>query len=250
MPWALVTGAARRLGRETALHLARQGWDLHLHYHTSGEEARDLAEKVQALGREARIHRADLSQETGVRDLVASLGAEESGKAPRSPTWPTLLVNSASGWGEGTWDSLEAADFHREFQTSSLSPFFLAREMIRRSPRGLVVNLLDARMEDYDKNHLAYHLAKRGLASLTRVLALEAAPGWRINAVAPGLLLKPEGMPDPTWEDLAGTNPLGLTGTPEDFLRTLDYYLDSPLVTGQVIFLDGGRFLKGGFYGF
>ncbi len=249
MSWALVTGGSRRLGREFSLHLASLGWDVHLHFHNSEEDALVTAGEIKALRREVRIHQADLAHPKGVEELLSKIFGPLGNSQPPF-TFPTLVINCASSWEQSTWDTLETEDAYREFQITSLAPFIIARECARRSPQGLVINLLDARMEDYDKFHLAYHLAKRSLATLTRILALETAPGWRVNALAPGLILKPDTMSQEDWNNLEKTNPLNRMGDPKDLLRTLDYYLDSPFVTGQVIFVDGGRFLKGGFYGF
>ncbi len=111
------------------------------------------------------------------------------------------------------------------------------------------MNILDTRVADRDPAHSAYHLGKRGLYTLTRDLAVEMAPTLRINAVAPGVILPPPGT-DETWiERLKSTNPLLERGTVKDVCDAVLYLLGAGFVTGQVIFVDGGRHLKGNAYG-
>ena len=132
---------------------------------------------------------------------------------------------------------------------NALAPALLSRAFAKTAARGDIVNLLDCRISDYDAEHLSYHLSKRMLMSLTRILALELAPDIRVNGVAPGLILPPPGQGREYLRRLALTNPLERWGGAEDIVRAIVFLLESPFVTGQIIYVDGGRSLKGSLYG-
>ena len=129
------------------------------------------------------------------------------------------------------------------------APFVLGRALARERRGGCIVNLLDSRITDYDAEHAAYHLSKRMLATLTRMMALEFAPRVRVNAVAPGLILPPPGEDDGYLERLKRTNPLERHGEPADVAEAVLFLARSLFVTGQTIFVDGGRHMRGAVYG-
>lgn len=242
-PRALVTGAARRLGAAFALDLARRGWDLWLHYHTSEAEARALAEKIGALGRRARLIRADLAASGGAEALAERL--EESP--------PLLVIHSASAWTEDTAANADEADWESSHRLHVWTAVVLARSLARWSAEGRggghLVTLLDSRLRDRDPRHFSYAFAKRQLAQMTRYLALELAPGVRVNGLAPGLILKADGVPSEPWQKAGESTPLARTGRTSDLVRALRYLVDNPYVTGQILTIDGGRHLKGDLFG-
>lgn len=243
-PRALVTGAARRLGASFALELARRGWDLWLHYHTSEAEASALAAKIGELGRRARPIRADLSAPGGVEALVERL--EE---AP-----PRLIVHSASAWSEDTALEALVETWEASHRLHVWTALVLARSLARWTQaddgEGHLVTLLDSRLRDRDPGHFSYAFAKRELAQLTRYLAVELAPRVRVNGLAPGLILKADGAPSQAWAEAGRlSTPLGRPGRPSDLVRALRYLVDSPFVTGQILVVDGGRHLKGDLFG-
>jgi NAD(P)-dependent dehydrogenase (short-subunit alcohol dehydrogenase family) len=119
----------------------------------------------------------------------------------------------------------------------------LSREFARLAGRGKIVNLLDTKIIGYDRAHVAYILSKHMLSVLTRMCALEFAPGITVNGVAPGLILPPLGKDENYLEQLARSVPLKRHGGPEDVAKAVVYLLTSDFVTGQVIFVDGGRHL-------
>jgi pteridine reductase len=125
--------------------------------------------------------------------------------------------------------------------------------MAKRQKVGVIVNILDSRITDYDSLHVPYHLSKQMLFSLTRMLSQELAPGFRVNAVAPGAILPPREF-TPAEEDRwivqrSQTNPLGKVGSTEEISSTVEFLVQNDFITGQVIFVDGGRHLNGSFYG-
>jgi pteridine reductase len=238
---ALVTGAARRLGRAIALALAREGANVALHYRNSREDAESLAGELQELGVRAWCFQADLADCAAVESLYDD--------AVRAAGHIDILVNNASIFPESTlWDVSEVEIFEN-LHVNALAPLWLCRRMAAQGGPGAIVNLLDSRVTEYDKRHVAYHLSKRMLFSLTRMMAVEFAPAIRVNGVAPGLVLPPEGKDAHYLEELARQLPLQRHGAAGDVAEAVVFLLKSSFVTGQVIFVDGGRHLEGDFYG-
>jgi NAD(P)-dependent dehydrogenase (short-subunit alcohol dehydrogenase family) len=238
----LVTGGAKRLGRAIALALARAGADVVVHCRSSLSDAQSLAQDIRALGRQAWVAQADLRDAAQAEALFASASASAGGGLD-------ILVNSASIFPKGRLDALDGAQLDDNIHVNALAPFVLGRALARSRRGGCVVNLLDSRIMDYDAEHAAYHLSKRLLATLTRMMALEFAPRVRVNAVAPGLILPPAGEDDGYLERLKRTNPLESHGGPEDVADAVLFLTRSAFVTGQTLFVDGGRHMRGAVYG-
>lgn len=236
-----MTGASRRLGRATAEMLVREGLDIAVHYGRSGDEAAGLAAWVRDQGRRAAHLGADLADPADAEALL------DRARAALGPV--DVLINNASIFPEGTLRSMSAEEVHANVQVNALAPLLLSRAFAAQGGRGSIVNLLDCRIADYDHKHAAYHLSKRMLYSLTKMMALEFAPQVRVNGVAPGLILPPPGEDEAYLDRLAHTNPLQTRGEAADVVRAIAFLLKSPFVTGQVIFVDGGRHLKGCVYG-
>jgi len=238
---ALVTGAAQRIGRATALALADAGANVVVHYHRSAAESETLAQTIREAGTSAWTVAADLADEPAAAGLL-DRAVEAAGPID-------ILVNNASifpsdGLADVTPDALAA-----NIQVHAWAPLVLSRGLAAQGRDGTVVNFLDARVVDYDRNHVAYHLSKRMLLSLTSMMALEFAPRIRVNAVAPGLILPPEGEDQTYLERHASTNPLNRYGSAAAVTDAVLFLVRNDFVTGQVVFVDGGRHLKGRVYG-
>jgi hypothetical protein len=134
-------------------------------------------------------------------------------------------------------------DLNRTIQVNAWVPFLLSRDFARLAGRGKIINLLDTMIEGYDWNHAAYILSKQVLALLTRMTALKFAPAITVNAIAPGLILPPSGKGQDYLEERARTVPLQRHGSPRDIADAAVYLLKSDFVTGQVVYVDGGRHL-------
>ncbi|HOS02588.1 MAG TPA: SDR family oxidoreductase [Candidatus Hydrogenedentes bacterium] len=238
---ALVTGGARRLGKAIALALARRGAGVVVHHRTSAAEAAAFVEELRKIGAGAWAVQADLALPEAAAGLV-SRAADASGT---SIDW---LVNNASIFTESRVDSFSPEDLAANIGINALAPALIARSFAAQGRAGAIVNLLDARMTDYDGGHAAYHLSKRMLASLTSMMAVAYAPRIRVNAVAPGLILPPQGKDAAYLADLAHTNPLNAHGDPEDVAQAAVFLLESRFITGQVLYVDGGRHLRGRMY--
>lgn len=232
---ALVTGAARRIAREIALALADAGVNVLIHYRSSAAEAGKLRTDLIARGVKAWLIDADFEDNEQAQQLF-SMALDTAGKLD-------ILVNSASLFVPNSLSNMEYSDLMRHIQVNAWAPFVLSREFARRVGRGRIVNLLDSRIVGYDRSHVAYILSKRMFASLTEMMAVEFAPGITVNGVAPGLILPPPGKDENYLDDLAKTIPLQRHGHPSDIADTVLYLLKSDFVTGQVVFVDGGRHL-------
>lgn len=238
---ALVSGAARRLGRVMSLALARSGADVVLHYRSSAVEAESLAQEIRELGRRAWLLQADLANPDEASGL-ATRAAELAGGLD-------LLINNASIFPEGRLLEITPAEIDENMRVHAVAPLLLTREFAAVSGGGTVINLLDSRLTEYDATHAAYHLSKLALFNLTRMLALELAPAVRVNAVAPGSVLPPEGADATFMDRVARANPMGVHGDPADVAEAMLFLVRARFVTGQVIYVDGGRHMRGRVYG-
>lgn len=235
---ALVTGAARRIGRAIALALAGEGMDVVLHYGSSGAAAEELRDRLADQGRRAWVVQADFAHDDAPAALIdRALAAAGS---------LDLLVSSASIFPADRLSTLTRERLAESVQINAWAPFALGREFHRRVGRGQIVHLLDTRIRGYDWNHSGYILSKHLLAVLIRMTAMEYAPDMRVNAVAPGLILPPAGQDASYLDRLASSVPLVRHGDPGDVAAAVVFLARSPFVTGQVLFVDGGRHLREG----
>ena len=238
---ALVTGAADRLGRAIGLTLARAGANVVIHYHHSADAAAQTADEARAEGVQAWVLHADLADPASAGGLFAE-AVEAAGPVD-------ILVNSASVFPANRVLDLTFADIALSIQLHAAAPLQLSQALAAQGRVGSIVNLLDSRITDYDREHASYHLGKRMLLTLTRMLALELAPRISVNGIAPGLILPPVGEDESYLKKLAYTNPLNRHGGADDITDAVLYLLKSRFVTGQVLFVDGGRHLRGCVYG-
>lgn len=237
---ALVTGAARRLGREIALHLARTGWDVAVHYRHSEADAQDTVQAIAALGRRAIALQADLSDEAATRALLPA-GVDALGQVD-------AVVNSAS-----TFDYDDAATFsyamlERHLRANTAPAIVLAQalaaHLAEQQAEGAVVNLLDQKLWNPNPDFLSYTLSKAALESATSLLALALAPRVRVVGVAPGLTLTSEWLQGDRFAQAHALSPLGRSSTPEDVAATVAFALANRSITGTTLLVDGGQHLQ------
>ena len=232
---AIVTGAGRRVGRAIALALGRAGATVAVHYQESAAGASDTVAELTAAGGAAHAFRADLRQvaDAGrlVDDVVARLGR------------PALLVNSAASMLRTPLESVTAEQWDEVFALNLRAPFFLSLAAARAmgSEGGAIVNISDHMGFESWPAFVPHGVAKAAVADMTRALAAALAPRVRVNAVAPGTVLAPEGTPDATLERIIAGTPLRRLGSPEDVAHAVLYLATAPFVTGETLFVDGGR---------
>ena len=234
---AIVTGAAKRLGREIARGLARQGMDLVLHYHSSEREAQELADEIRALGRQVALVSADLAAPVEAARQIIAAGQALGGA--------DLLVNSAAIFEDAPLVQTSEDLFDRHQAIKLTAPFFLCQEFARHLPpdrAGHIINLVDWRAERPPDDFAAYTVSKAGLLALSRGLAQQLAPRIRVNAIAPGAILPPPHGNEERWAAKKIPHvPLRKTGGPDDIVHALLYLVFSPFVTGEVLHVTGGE---------
>lgn len=240
-PVALVTGAARRLGASIARRLHAAGHDLALHYRDSGD---DMAGLVAALERDRPGSTLALQADLAEYDRLPELVAQTVGRFGRLDA----LVNNASAFSPTPLGTITPADWDAQFLVNARAPLVLAQAAAPhlRAARGAIVNLVDIYAERPLRDHIVYGMSKAALVAATRALALELAPQVRVNAVAPGAILWPEGKPEAAKETILAKTPLARTGTEDGIAEALRWLLqDATYTTGQTIRVDGGRLLAG-----
>lgn len=240
-PVALVTGAARRLGAAIARRLHAAGHDLALHYRDSGE---DMAALVAALERDRPGSTLALQADLAEYDRLPELVAHTVGRFGRLDA----LVNNASAFSPTPLGTITPADWDAQFLVNARAPVILAQAAAPhlRGARGAIVNLVDIYAERPLRDHIVYGMSKAALVAATHALALELAPQVRVNAVAPGAILWPEGKPEAAKETILAKTPLARTGTEDEIAEAVRWLLqDATYTTGQTIRVDGGRLLMG-----
>jgi pteridine reductase len=232
---ALVTGAGRRLGSAISRALGAEGMRLVLHFRESRVGAEETAARVVELGGKAELVGGDLADRREARRVVdESLGRLRG---------LDLLVLSAARFERVDWSDVDDAAWDRTLALNLTAPWVMVQ---RAAPalaesRGSVVFLTCTSATTPFNHHLPYVVSKGALRHLMRTLALELAPRVRVNAVAPGTVLPPEGTSEEELERLVTRIPLGHQGDPEDVARAVVFLAKSDFVTGHEIVVDGGR---------
>ncbi|MFT4014275.1 MAG: SDR family oxidoreductase [Paracoccus sp. (in: a-proteobacteria)] len=243
---ALVTGAAKRLGRAMALELARQGHDVAIHCHRSADAAQDLARQIQALGPRAQVFQADLLDLDQAEALLPRVAAAMG---------PVLvLVNNASVFEPDCIASANRESWDRHMNSNLRAPFLLTQALAAQMPpaecgrpepraRGLVVNMIDQRVLRPRPDFMTYTLAKSGLWWLTRTCAQALAPDIRVNAIGPGPTLQGSRQTPEAFQAQRAATLLQRGADEAAICAALRYLLEADSVTGQMICVDGGQHL-------
>ncbi len=231
---ALVTGGAKRIGRQIALSLAGEGASVYIHYREAESEARELKAEVESKGVSAWLIQADFAN-GGYEGLIERAASIAGGL--------DILVNNASIFPKSTLKDMTFDGLVSNIKVNAWAPFVLMRDMATIMKKGRVVNFLDSRLSGYDWAHAEYILSKHLFAAMTRMAAAEYAPDVVVNGVAPGLILPPPGKPMEYIERMKKTVPLKKHGSAHDISSAVVYLLKSEFLAGEVINVDGGRHL-------
>lgn len=234
---ALVTGGAVRVGRAIGLGLAEAGYDLVVSYHASAEAAHGLREEVRERGRRCEIVQADLTAASAA-DVLAATARDAFGRLD-------LLVNSAATFDACPLLEVDAERWDAVMAVNVRAPHLVVRAAaaLLTDSGGSVVNIADLAAFQPWTEHPHHAVSKAALVHLTKVQARALAPSVRVNAVAPGSVLRPEGWSEERWLEVAHRAPLGDPGTPRDVVEAVLYLSTAHFVTGQVLVVDGGRIL-------
>ena len=246
-PVVLVTGAAKRLGREIALALAAGGWQVAVHYRGSEDEAiKTVADCARASGASARFC-CDLSDEDSVRALLPRVVAE-FGRVD-------AVVNSASTFEHDSAATFSFSALEKHMRSNTGAPILLAQALHAHvasrtagdaqveAGASAVINLLDQKLWNPNPDFLSYTLSKAALEAANTLLAMALAPLVRVIGVAPGLTLSSHMLSDKQFEALHRLSPLGRSSTPADVAATVKFALENRSITGTTLLVDGGQHL-------
>jgi 3-oxoacyl-[acyl-carrier protein] reductase/pteridine reductase len=232
---ALVTGAARRIGRSIALKLAAEGADVVVNYRSSKTDAEQVVAEIGSGGRRALAWQADVSRRDEVLGMLAAVG--------RTFGRLDILVNNAGVFFPAKFEQLTEDQWDTILDTNLKSQFLCAQAaapLLKRTGRGRIINLSSLGGLLPWPLYTHYCVSKAGVIMLTRCLARALAPEITVNSVAPGTISFPGEPPD---EDYIRRAPLRKTGTAEDIAGTVAFLAQSDFITGQVFVVDGGRAL-------
>jgi NAD(P)-dependent dehydrogenase (short-subunit alcohol dehydrogenase family) len=242
---ALVTGGAHRVGRSIALALAREGAHVAITYHASADEARQTVAEIETCGVEGLAVHCDQSDPAQVAAVFDAIRAR----------WGRLdiLVNSAAIMQQKPFLEITPQDWDATIGINLTGPFLfsqhagrmmLARNSTASETSGIIINIADEAGLTPWPRYVHHSVSKAGVIMLTRATALALAPHVRVNAVAPGPVLKPNGWTDAQWETLRPSTPLDRLGSPQDVVEAALYLIRAEFVTGDVLVVDGGRTLR------
>ena len=245
---ALITGGARRIGQGIALALASSGYDIIVHYSSSKKQASDLVSHLSSLGVQAHSVKANLLKDGEIKKLIGKarekLGREIS-----------LLVNNASIFEEDSLKAMTLESWNRHIYTNFKAPVFLSQSFAEQVPcaikdktgelyaRANIVNIIDQKVLNINPKFFTYTLAKMGLWNFTRLAAQELGPDVRVNAIAPGPILKAKHQTEHHFRKQRQSTLLRRGSDIEEITRVLQLILSSPGLTGQMISVDGGEHL-------
>jgi len=232
---ALVTGAAKRLGKEVAMHLAAQGYDIALHYNSSKPEAMSTARAIHQMGRRCELFSCDLGDEAQVLTLVA--------EAFKSFPQLNLLINSASIFIPNQFGAQDLSLFKTHWDINFKAPYILTCEFARLVKKGQVINFVDTNAVKYKTKYEDYLMTKKALGEFTKMAAVQWGPNIRVNGISPGMILPPVNHQKDDRIKRAQQIPLKKVGDPKYILQTIQFLLGNDYITGQIIAVDGGEAL-------
>jgi NAD(P)-dependent dehydrogenase (short-subunit alcohol dehydrogenase family) len=235
---ALITGAARRIGRALALDLSRGGWTVAIHCRKSRDEADRLAEDIEAQGGRAKSFQADLIDIKASKELVAAV--------TRDLGAPAVLINNASEFLPDTLQGLDETTWDLHLGINLKAPIFLAQAVAAALPDdcdGNIINIIDQRVWNLTPEFFSYTISKAGLWTATRTLAQALAPRVRVNAIGPGPVLRSIHQTNDDFELESRSTLLGRGASTDEIAAAVRFILATPSLTGQMIALDGGQHL-------
>ena len=245
---ALITGGAKRLGREMALYVAARGYDVAVHYASSQAAADEVVAEIQAVGCKAKALPADLLIEAEVQELLPAAAAALGGPI-------TCLINNASIFEYDTLETATRTSWDRHIESNLRAPFVLSQAFAAQLPKaqmdanneplaqGLIVNMIDQRVRKLTPEFASYTIAKMGLWALTQTAAQALAPHVRVNAIGPGPTLQGARQTLEHFQKQRENTVLTRGANPSDITAALGYFIDAPAITGQLLCVDGGQHL-------
>ena len=231
MSTAIVTGGAIRIGKAMALHLAGKGFNIALHHHKSAPSA--IIEKIKSQDVQCRSYPCDFSNleeaERFIEKVLVDFDDVE------------LLINSAANFIQENLEKTQKDTLTNTLNLNLMSPYLLMRDYKRSINKGMIINIIDERVRKHISTFAAYSVSKVGLKYLTELAAVEWGETVRVNGIAPGLILPPQGGAPNYLEKAAKKIPTRNHGNMENLLQALDYLLENQFINGDTLFVDGGE---------
>ena len=234
----LVTGAGTRVGRAIALALGKAGMRVGVHYYGSEKGARQTVDEIIRAGSDARTLPGDLTDPATGPRVIEHISKVFGGL--------DVLVNSAAVMLRTPIGEVLVEDWDAMFALNLRAPFFLSQSAARamKDRGGVIINIADLAAFESWRNYVPHAITKAGIVQMTRGLAHALAPKIRVNAIAPGAVLLPEGYGPELRDKLVSTTPLGRIGSPDDVAQAVIYLITADFVTGETIIVDGGRHVR------
>lgn len=233
--YSLVTGSSDRIGKGIALELARRGSNVLLHYNSSYEKVEKVKTEVDSLGVKTETVRINYLENNDFDEIFK--GFKDRGIVI------DLLVNCASDFRPSAYEDKGSEMLNKELKINFENAYLLTKAFVRIFEKGHIINFLDTKVEKNYTKHLDYLLSKKLLKAFTELSAVHLGPNFRVNAIAPGLVLPPKGKDENYLLNLAKDIPLKTIGNLEEILKAFRFLLDSNFVTGQILYIDGGDHL-------
>lgn len=231
---AIVTGGAHRLGKSICLCLAEMGYHIVLHYGSSEEDALDTKKQIVDLGVQCQLLSLDLSKADSGPSLFDQI----------DPSFDVeVLVNSASIFKPSGFEDESERLLDLHYKINLRSPYSLLKTFVNRHDTGQIINILDTKITQHKTEHLDYLMTKKALCDLTKMAAVSCGPHFRVNGIAPGLILPPPGKDQFYLEDKAQQIPLKTFGNTRQIQNAVRYLVKNPFLTGQILYIDGGEHL-------
>ena len=234
--YALITGGSDRIGKAVAIHLAKQGYHLVLHYNSAKEKAENLQMHIESTYKV----KVELLQNNFLKENDFDRIFEDFKKKNITIE---VLVNCASDFIPSSFNEQGSELFDKEMTINLKIPYLLTKAFAGVFGKGNIINFVDTKVAKNKTVHLDYILSKKLLKDFTKISAVELAPNIRVNAIAPGLILPPEGKDESYLLNLAKDIPLKTIGNLDEILKAFQFILDSYFFTGQILYIDGGEHL-------
>lgn len=254
--YALVTGAAIRVGRIIAIYLAKKGYDIIVHYNTSHKQSLALKAELETQYHvKVLLTQANFNNYSDIESLIPTLVV----KNPNIKI--TQLINSASGFAIDSLDAFDNNDWESNFNSNLKAPYLLGASFAEyvkgnAAPQQRkggsecttfanynIINIVDSWTKENGDRFLSYNLAKHALTKLTKAMALKYAPYIRVNGIAPGLTMKPDQMPEERFAEMYLKTPLQRAVDPEDIAQSAYFMINNKSMTGNILTVDGGKSL-------
>jgi NAD(P)-dependent dehydrogenase (short-subunit alcohol dehydrogenase family) len=238
----LITGGSHRIGKAIALSFAAEKANCVIHCLPKNRERADaLSAEIKALGVKAHVLSADFSKPAGTRKIFPSL--------QKKGIRIDYLIHNASVFEKSRLLEITTEQLSYDLSVNTFSALILAQGFVGQTRNGVIINILDTRISGYDREYTGYLLSKTMLSRLTRLMAVEFAPGIRVNAVAPGIILPPEGKNSAYLKKIQKRTLLGRHGTTGHVTDSILFLVKNDFITGETLFVDGGEHLKQGHNG-